>query len=213
MSFDRIFLSVVLFIFWGTFVATMATVRRRGHDPRGTAGGNTAPAVLNLAATVLWLFVLISYVAKGRITAWFGHLAPLDNSASEAAGIALSLLGLLSCVVGEATLGAAFRVALPREKTKLVTTGIYRYVRNPCALGADLFVLGTVLIAPSWLSLLAFILNLVGYEVKIRIEERHLRRVHGAAYKAYCSQTGRYIPKLLRGRRRGHAGSPSEPVA
>jgi protein-S-isoprenylcysteine O-methyltransferase Ste14 len=55
-----------------------------------------------------------------------------------------------------------------------------------------------LLLAPSWLALISLILNVAGYEWKIRIEEAHLRQAHGAAYGAYCARTGRYLPRLFR---------------
>jgi ribosomal protein S18 acetylase RimI-like enzyme len=112
-------------------------------------------------------------------------------------GIAVCTIGVLVGDAGEVALGEQFRVALPRGKTKLVTTGIYRYTRNPCVLGVDLFVLGTFLIAPSLLALLALVLNLIGYYLKVQAEEEYLLRTHGAEYEAYCARTGRYLPLLL----------------
>jgi protein-S-isoprenylcysteine O-methyltransferase Ste14 len=56
----------------------------------------------------------------------------------------VSTVGLLAGIAGEVALGEAFRVALSQGKARLVTTGIYRRIRNPCALGSDLFALGTL---------------------------------------------------------------------
>jgi protein-S-isoprenylcysteine O-methyltransferase Ste14 len=114
-------------------------------------------------------------------------------------GIALSTVGVLAGIAGEVALGEAFRVALPQAKTKLVTTGIYRYIRNPCVLGADLFALGTLFIAPSLLALLAVVLNLIGYHLKVQAEEVYLLGAHGAEYEAYCARTERYLPRIKRG--------------
>jgi protein-S-isoprenylcysteine O-methyltransferase Ste14 len=89
-------------------------------------------------------------------------------------------------------------VALPREKTRLVARGIYGWIRNPCVVGADLLALGTLLIAPSLVALLALALNVVGYHLKIRFEEEYLQQVFGAEYETYRMRTGRYFPRLTR---------------
>jgi protein-S-isoprenylcysteine O-methyltransferase Ste14 len=55
-----------------------------------------------------------------------------------------------------------------------------------------------LLIAPSLLALVALVVNVIGYELKVRAEEAYLRRVHGIAYEAYCARTGRYLPLVRR---------------
>jgi protein-S-isoprenylcysteine O-methyltransferase Ste14 len=104
-----------------------------------------------------------------------------------------------------ASLGRSFRVALPENTQPLVTHGTYRFTRNPLALSVDLLALGVLLLAPSWLALVSLILNVIGYEWKIRIEEAYLREAHGAAYATYCERTGRYLPRFPR-RRPGDSG-------
>jgi len=182
-----------------TFVAIMAFVRRRGHDPKGVAGGNTGTAVINTVATLLWLAVTLLYIFDTRSAVWSGRIAFLDNDVAKGLGIALSTVGLLVGIAGEVALGESFRLALPRGETRLVTTGIYRHIRNPCALGVDLFALGTFLIAPSLLVLLPVVLNVIGYYLKVQAEEVYLLRTHGAEYEAYCARTGRYLPRIRRG--------------
>jgi protein-S-isoprenylcysteine O-methyltransferase Ste14 len=108
---------------------------------------------------------------------------------------------LLAGIVGEVALGEAFRVALPQGKARLVTTGIYRRIRNPCILGAELFALGTLFIAPSLLALLAVVLNVIGYHLKVQAEEVYLLRMHGEEYEAYRAWTGRYLPRIRTGAR------------
>ena len=107
----------------------------------------------------------------------------------------------LACLLlawGAVSLGRSFRVALPEGKQPLVTYGLYRWIRNPLALSIDLLALGILLLAPSWLALLTFVLTVVSYEWKIRIEEVYLQEAHGEAYAAYCVRAGRYMPRLWR---------------
>lgn len=208
MSFAQGFLAAILALFLATFLATMVAVRRRGYDPKGVTRGNTAAATVTALATLLWLAVTLLYVFNTRSVARLGRLAFLEAKAVTGVGIGLCLTGLVIGVAGEVTLGASFRVALPRERTRLVTTGIYLTIRNPCVLGVDLVALGTFLIAPSVLALLAAALNFTGYHLKIVAEEAYLRQTHGAAYAAYCARTGRYLPRLRRTGREG-AGGPA----
>jgi protein-S-isoprenylcysteine O-methyltransferase Ste14 len=197
MTYDQVFLAAALGVFLATFVATMLYVRWRGYEPRGVMTNVKAwEAAVTTVATLLWLVVTLLYIFDARSVVWFGRIAFLDNDVAKGLGIVLSTFGVLVGIAGEVALGESFRVALPQGKTRLVTTGIYRYIRNPCVLGADLFALGTFFIAPSLLALATALLNLAGYHLKIRAEEECLQQTHGTEYGAYCGRTGRYLPKI-----------------
>jgi protein-S-isoprenylcysteine O-methyltransferase Ste14 len=198
MTYGQLFVVAALAVFLVTFIATLMHVRRRGHDPKGVAGGHVGGAIATSGATLLWLLVALFYVLDARSVTWFGRIAVLDNGIVEGLGIALSAVGLVVGIAGEVALGESFRISLPTAKTELVTRGIYRYIRNPVVLGTILLVLGTFLIAPSCLAFLAVVGNVIGYEMKTRAEEEYLRRTHGAEYETYCSRTGRYLPLVGR---------------
>jgi protein-S-isoprenylcysteine O-methyltransferase Ste14 len=148
---------------------------------------------LNKVAALLLLLTAISYPLDARSVDRFGRIAFLDGPLAQGLGVVALVLAGVCIVWGEVSLGRSFRVALPESQQSLVTHGIYRFIRNPLALSADLLALGVLLLAPSWLALVSLVLNVAGYEWKIRIEETYLREAHGAAYVAYCARTGRYL--------------------
>ncbi len=200
MTYDQVFLGSTLAVFLITFIVTLVFVRSRGYDPKGVIGGHARGAIVTSGASLLWLVVTLIYIFEARSTTWFGRIALLDNGVVKGVGIVSCTVGLVVGIAGEVTLGESFRVAFPKKKTGLVTKGIYRYIRNPCALGAILLPLGTFLITPSLLAFLALVSNVIGYEMKVQAEEEYLRRMHGAEYEVYCARTGRYLPLV---RRRG----------
>jgi len=196
MTYDQIFLAAALVTYLVAFVAALVFVRRRtGCDPKGMDVGKTKVSGMTF---FLWLAVAACYVFDARSVAWFGRFACLDNDAAKGSGIVLWVIGMLVGLAGEVALGESFRVDLPRERTRLVTAGIYRTIRNPCVLGLDLVALGTLLIAPSLLALVAVALNFVGFYLKVQAEEEYLRRTHGEEYETYCTRTGRYLPRIWR---------------
>jgi protein-S-isoprenylcysteine O-methyltransferase Ste14 len=198
MTYDQVFLGSVLAIFLVTFVATLVFVQRRGHDVKGVIEGHVGGAIVTSGASLLWLVVVLFYIFEVHSVAWFGRIPWLDNGVVKGVGITSSTVGLVVGVAGEMALGESFRLALPTGKTRLVTRGIYRYVRNPCVLGTLLLVLGTFLIAPSWLAFGALVANIIGYEMKVQAEEAYLRLMHGHEYEVYCARTGRYLPLVGR---------------
>jgi len=75
----------------------------------------------------------------------------------------------------------------------LVTTGLYRYSRNPQMVGGWLMVIGVFFYLPSlynlgWVGFWAFI----GHWM-VTNEEVFLRRVYGEEYVLYCKKTPRYL--------------------
>ncbi|MGD8457079.1 MAG: isoprenylcysteine carboxylmethyltransferase family protein [Anaerolineales bacterium] len=202
MTYDQIFLAAILSVFLLTFIITLVFVRVRGYDPKGVIDGHVGGAIVTSGATLLWLVVTLFYIFEARSINWFGRIAILDYDIAKGVGFVISIIGLIVSAAGEVTLRESFCVALPTKETDLVSEGIYRYIRNPCALGAILLALGTFFIAPSLLAFVAFVANVVGYEMKIKVEEGYLRRTHGAAYESYRARTGRYLPFTKRRRKR-----------
>jgi len=107
--------------------------------------------------------------------------------------------GLVLATVGAAvyvSAAAAFR-SLKRmsgvETTRLVTEGIYRWSRNPQAVGWALVLVGLGLIRESAAVLLLAAVFWLSFRLYLPLEEELLRRIFGDAYETYLRRTHRYF--------------------
>lgn len=84
-----------------------------------------------------------------------------------------------------------------REGHKLVTHGVYRYIRHPMYASIWLFSFAQGLLLQNWLAgwsaLAAFA---VMYFVRVGNEERMMAEHFGKDYHDYLSKTGRLIPRI-----------------
>ena len=86
------------------------------------------------------------------------------------------------------------RAGIPnKDKTDLVTTGIYRYSRNPAFLGFDFMYVGVLLMYGNLLTLGFSAFAMVMLHLQILQEERYLENTFGADYIAYKQQGFRYL--------------------
>ena len=82
----------------------------------------------------------------------------------------------------------------PKE---LVTTGPYRYVRNPIYVGAAFIFLGHFLRFGYWALLIYPALAFIGAHLFVVLyEEPNLKRRFGASYEEYLNSVPRWIPKF-----------------
>lgn len=76
----------------------------------------------------------------------------------------------------------------------LVTTGLYRYCRHPQYVGLALLGLGTLLLWPRFMVLIAYVLMLFLYRSLAALEERRCAAGFGDRYREYEEHTERYLP-------------------
>ena len=86
----------------------------------------------------------------------------------------------------------------PRHSGTLVTSGLYRWVRNPIYSGILCLFLGLGLMNFSihqfFISLLLYFL----FYFKVRYEESQLIKKYGKDYQTYVEVTGRFFPKFMK---------------
>ena len=139
-------------------------------------------------------------------------LAWLDRGSLIEPSNASFVIGLLVATIGSGLIVAARREYASRSRVyglledKLITSGIYRYSRNPQYVGIWLTLLGAALASLSqWAFVLVFGFALVLHLYIMGVEEPHLRNSFVERYLAYCNRTARYLQ--LRPRIREETGS------
>lgn len=80
------------------------------------------------------------------------------------------------------------------EKQKIVTNGIYRYIRHPLYLGEIIRNIGFALAAYSLYGLITILIGNALLLFRIGIEERMLVEEFGGEYEEYMSRTKRLVP-------------------
>ena len=97
----------------------------------------------------------------------------------------------------------SWRAGIPdKDKTELVTTGIYAFSRNPAFLGFDLMYIGVLLLYGNLLTLGFSLFAMMMLHLQILQEERFLASTFGERYREYCRRVFRYL-----GRRKEHKRS------
>ena len=115
----------------------------------------------------------------------------------------ISLLGLALMAVAGAILLVSFVALgnsltaspLPKQRGKLVTTGLYSYVRHPMYSGLLLLSLGVVLDAGWWPQAVVALMLFLLLRIKAQFEETLLRKAY-PRYATYAAKTPMFFPRL-----------------
>ena len=163
-------------------------------------GGNLSPGVKEDRDNrwVLAAFGLLS-LANGFLPAWGDRhdILSLGGDGLRWIGIALFALGGWLRLWPVATLGDRFSglVAI-QPGHRLVTSGVYRFIRHPSYLGLMVSSLGWSLVFRSGIGVIITALTLPPLLARIDSEEKLLRSHFGADHDAYRARTWRMIPGL-----------------
>jgi len=159
-----------------------------------------------LSSALFWFGGIVLY---GIAPGWIAFLSiPLPDWIRLIMVIA-GILSISFAVWSYRTLGKNSVHALEQSKfpqkgkDELVTTGPYRYVRNPIYLGALSLMVAQTLVAANWLLLLTALPIIVVIYRRISDEEAILIERFGGEYREYMKRTPRLIPRLMRKYPRG----------
>jgi protein-S-isoprenylcysteine O-methyltransferase Ste14 len=126
---------------------------------------------------------------------WFWPMPILGHGITLWPGLALVVLGVAIIVPGRRALQAAgtnVNPALPT--TTIVTSGPFRFSRNPLYVGLTLVYFGLTLAFNTWWGLVVLVpLLIIMHTGVVLREERYLEQKFGETYRQYCSRVRRYV--------------------
>lgn len=113
------------------------------------------------------------------------------------AGLAIEICGFLLAVWARHVLGRHWSGEITiKVDHELVRTGPYKYVRHPIYTALLLLYLGAAIVSGEWHALVGFVLAVIAYLRKIRLEEENLKRAFANEYEEYCRQTRALAPGI-----------------
>lgn len=166
---------------------------------KGISGSLGSPEWL---AGVLFVVAVVVGVAA-PVLALTGTTEPveaLDAAALNWIGVALAVGGIALTLYAQLAMGESWRIGVdPSERTELVTSGPFAWVRNPIFSAMIPTGLGLALMVPNLPAIAGFVALVLALELQVRlVEEPYLLAQHGETYREYARRTGRFVPGVGR---------------
>ena len=190
----RILALIVLAVFYGIYLVKQWRQKRRGIRTMQIGRGkdtqtHTVETMMGIATVGIIPAQLLS------ITFGWSHL-PAN---ARFTGFCIGMVGDLIFLISVLCMKDSWWAGIPdRDRTELVTDGIYAFSRNPAFLGFDLQYIGVLLMFCNLLTAAFTVFAVSMLHLQILQEERYLTAAFGAEYLKYRHQVFRYL-----GRRKG----------
>ena len=180
---------LVLVIFYGIYFAKMLAQRRQGIQTRQI--GRVKEKSVHIVELLMSIATLAAPVIQ-ILSILFGWNHMPANA--RFTGFCIGVLGDMIFLVSVLCMKDSWRAGIPdKDRTKLVTTGIYRYSRNPAFLGFDFMYVGLLLMYFNLSMLVVSAFAIIMLHLQILQEERYLTDNYGESYKAYRKHVFRYL--------------------
>ena len=131
-----------------------------------------------------------------QLSAVFSFL-PLQIKTPETVqniGLVISICGTICFICAMLSMGKNWRAGIAAEdSTNFVKHGIYRISRNPAFCGFDLIYIGTLLVFPSVIHVIAVVFTIIMFHLQILEEEKFMESAFGTEYQNYKQKVGRYF--------------------
>jgi protein-S-isoprenylcysteine O-methyltransferase Ste14 len=149
----------------------------------------------SLAHNLGVLIVGFGFACACRAVDLLWHRPPFHSAPTIILGALLLAVGFLIRVWATFDFyQRQMKVVRLEPQAQLVTTGAYRFTRNPLYLGGNVFIFfGAVLVLGSTSGIIFTAANIVAVDFMIRREERQLAARFGDAWTAYKHRVRRWV--------------------
>jgi len=188
--------TAILLVFYGSYYIKIFMQSKNGIKTYQLAKGSKHKKTFAIERVLKLITFLTAFVQFLSIV-FMGELpALLHNDFIRYAGFIISSIGVAIFITAMVTMRDNWRVGIVEtQKTRIITTGIYKYSRNPAFVGFDLFYIGIAVAFPNIFNTLLAFASILMLHLQILEEEKFLSLVFGTEYLAYKEKIGRYFGK------------------
>lgn len=184
-----VFAFAVIAIFYGIYFAKMFMQKRRGIKTRQI--GRVKEKSVHRVEILMGIATLIAPFVQ-----IFSILFGLNYMPASArfTGFCLGIIGDAIFLTSVVTMKDSWRAGIPdKDKTELITGGIYKFSRNPAFLGFDFMYVGMLLLYFNLLTAVFSLFAMIMLHFQILQEEKFLASTFGEEYVEYKSRVFRYL--------------------
>ena len=178
-----------LLFFYSVYFIKMLCQKRKGIQTRQIGkrkekGLHTVEVLMGIATLLAPFFELLSICLN------WSYLPP----SARFTGFLIALCGDIIFLLSVLEMKDSWRTGIPeKDQTKLVTTGLYRFSRNPAFLGFDLMYIGLLLMYFNPLNLAFSLFPIIMLHLQILQEEKYLTSIFKDSYTEYKNKVFRYL--------------------
>jgi len=183
----------ISFILWGISEFLIVS-RKRAPQNKNIKDRNS---LIQIVILIVTFSIGIGFANSNNIPPLLKF--PFEISFWQIIGLILLFTGLSIRWVSINTLKKYFTANLTiQEDHKLITTGIYKYIRHPSYLGGLFCFAGFGIALGNYISLFfIFFVNLIMVLVRIDFEEKILMNEFGSEFEEYKKRTKKLLPLLF----------------
>lgn len=180
---------MVLALFYGIYFTKQLRQKRRGIQTRQI--GRRKEKTVHTVEMLMQGAALAIVPAQLVSIAWGWSCLPAN---ARFTGFCIGLLGDGIFLLSVLCMRDSWRAGIPdKDQTRLVTTGLYRFSRNPAFLGFDCMYVGVLLLYCNPLTAVLTAYAVVMLHLQILQEERYLTAAFGDIYREYRRHVFRYL--------------------
>ena len=187
------YLIVMMFVF---VIPTYRVYKKTGINPITFGKEDNAHNYVGNIMKIL-LGTLLAVIMMYSVESIYQYSVPiyyLEIKIIRIVGLIILHLSLIWIIIAQIQMSNSWRVGIDeKNKTDLVTTGLFSICRNPIFLGMIFCVFSLFLIIPNAITFCIFITVYLIIQVQIRLEEEYLLKNHGENYNNYKRKTKRLL--------------------
>lgn len=179
----------ILAVFYAIYFGKMIIQKKKGittHQigKRKEKKLHTVEALMSVATFSVVIIQLLSIFFDWNIM----------PSGARFTGFCIAGIGDIFFLISVIYMKDSWRAGIPeKDKTKLVTDGIYKFSRNPAFVGFDFMYTGVLLMFFNTGTLLFSLFSIVMLHLQILQEEKYMAKTFGEEYLEYKKKVFRYI--------------------
>lgn len=189
MTVFQILTAIILLVFYGCYYVKKIAPKKKGiRTTQIGKGKQGVPLYIEVAMGIATFCIVIVEVISIALN-W--SISPVWV---RIAGLIISALGVALFITAMLTMRDSWRAGVSKDKTELVTTGIFKISRNPAFLGFDLMYLGVLMVFFNWVLLVFSVFAILTLHLQIvNNEEDAMLLAFGNEYLDYKNKVNRYF--------------------